>query len=53
MTENMRSYYAAREQAERQAAVNESRAKIRRIHLTLAERYARLAEPRRELSLSF
>jgi hypothetical protein len=42
----MRSYYAGRERFEREAAGRSPSAKVRDIHLELADRYARLARPR-------
>jgi hypothetical protein len=45
MTERMCEYYVGRERVARDAAARASSAKVRRIHLELAERYARLARP--------
>jgi len=50
MTDSMRNYYADRERREREAAARSASAKVRDIHLDLAERYARLARPRVETS---
>lgn len=46
MTEGMRNYYADRERFERAAAGRSTSAKIRNVHLELADRYARLARVR-------
>ena len=53
MSEQMIAYYAGRERVERMWAEKASNAKVRGIHLELADRYARLARPRRKLSINF
>ena len=53
MTEAYRDYYLGRERAERAAAESARDARVRSIHLELAERYAALASPRQRLSLHF
>ena len=53
MTDTMRDYYAARGRVEREAVDRSLCSKARGIHLELADRYAKLAEPRSRLSLRF